>query len=120
MIEETSIWYLGIAADRASYKLAKYVDTSMSGYATSTEAKVGLLRLGELMMGQFDSYGNNTDYWTLTPSGWLGVRYADYRGGAYFFPLDAAGVRPSLNLKSNVVITGGDGTKNSPFQLSVQ
>ena len=32
----------------------------------------------------------------------------------------ARGVRPSLNIKSNVVITGGDGTKENPFTLSVQ
>ena len=37
----------------------------MSGYAKSTNAKVGLLRLGELMSGQFDRYGNNSFYWTL-------------------------------------------------------
>ena len=28
------------------------------------------------------------------------------------------GIKPSLNLKSNVIITGGDGTKDNPFTLS--
>ena len=67
MIEESSTWYLGTVGDGVNYRLAKYIDTSMSEYAASTEAKVGLLRLGELMAGQFDSYENNVSYWILTP-----------------------------------------------------
>ena len=54
MIEDNTTWYLGAVANGQNYKLAKYTDTSMSGYATSTDAKVGLLRLGELMSGQFE------------------------------------------------------------------
>ena len=63
MIEESTIWYLGPVGDGTSYKLAKYTDTSMSSKTSSiTDAKVGLLRLGELMAGQFDRYGNNKIY----------------------------------------------------------
>ncbi len=63
MIEESSTWYLGTVGSGTSYKLAKYTDTSMSSTTTSiTNAKVGLLRVGELMSGQFDRYGNNTGY----------------------------------------------------------
>ena len=49
MIEDNTTWYLGAAANGQNYKLAKYTDTSMSEYATSTKVIVGLLRLGELM-----------------------------------------------------------------------
>ncbi len=122
MIEESTIWYLGTVGSGTSYKLAKYTDTNMSGYATSTEAKVGLLRLGELMSGQFDRYGNNSNYWTLTPYSTSRVRYVNNNGIANnnYSSSHADGVCPSINLKSNVVITGGDGTKERPFTLAPQ
>ena len=56
MVEESTTWYLGAVSYGQSYKLAKYKDTNMSGYASSIAAKVGLLRLGELMQGQFNTY----------------------------------------------------------------
>ena len=57
MIEDSTTWYLGTVGSGASYKLAKYTDTVMSSLTSSTtEAKVGLLRFGELMSGQFDRY----------------------------------------------------------------
>ena len=35
-------------------------------------------------------------------------------------PNDAGNtVKPTFNLKSNVVITGGDGTKNNPFTVKL-
>ena len=121
MIEESTTWYLGTVGRGTSYKLAKYTDTSMSGYATSTDAKVGLLRMGELMLGQFDRTGNNTYYWTLTPYRSTDVRNVENSGGAYYNSpsFGLAGVRPSLNLKSNVQITSGTGTKSDPFVLTL-
>ena len=119
MIEDSSTWYLGTVGSGASYKLAKYIDTNMSGYATSTDAKVGLLRIGELMSGQFDRYGNNITYWTLTPFSASSEWFVRDRGDANAIRVsNTYGIKPSLNLKSNVIITGGLGTKNSPFTLS--
>ena len=122
MIEDSTTWYLGTVGSGTSYKLAKYSDTNMSSTTTSiTEAKVGLLRLGELMSGQFDRNDNNTYYWTLTPYSTSNVRGVNYVGSAYYgTPARADGVRPSINLKSNVVITGGDGTKEQPFEIALQ
>ena len=122
MIEDSTTWYLGTVGNGTSYKLAKYADTSMAGYTKSTDAKIGLLRMGELMSGQFDRYGNNTNYWTLTPYSSSSVRYVPTGGNAnrYSPSSNSLGARPSMNLKSNVVITGGDGTKNNPFTLELQ
>ena len=77
--------------------------------------------MGELMAGQFDRYGNNTDYWTITPYSTSRVRYVSNRSGDANSnrPSYAYGVRPSMNLKSNVIITGGDGTKNNPFTIEL-
>ena len=121
MIEESTTWYLGTAGRGTSYKLAKYTDTNMSSTTSSTtQAKVGLLRLGELMSGQFDRNGNNTSYWTLTPYSASSVWIVYSSGNAFDnYPPNAHGVRPSINLKSNVVITSGDGTINSPFEIQL-
>ena len=122
MIEDSTTWYLGTVGSGTSYKLAKYTDTNMSSTTSSTiDAKVGLLRFGELMAGQFDRNGNNTYYWTLTPYNSSYVRYVGSNGGAnYNSPSgNSDGVRPSVNLKSNVQIINGDGTLNSPFEIQL-
>ena len=121
MIEDNTTWYLGKVVDGTSYKLAKYTDTNMSSLTSSqTSAKVGLLRIGELMSGQFDRSGNNTAYWTLTPYSSSRVRDVNYLGHAnYYNPSDAYGVRPSMNLKSSVQITSGTGTESDPFVLTL-
>ena len=122
MIEDNTVWYLGTVGSGTSYKLAKYTDTSMTNTTSRTIAKVGLLRLGELMACQFASNESNTAYWTLTAYNASSNRsiyidgYVDwYNPSSYSF-----GIRPSLNLKSNVVITGGTGLKNDPFIINLQ
>ena len=118
MIEDNTTWYLGTVGEGANYKLAKYQDATGSNLTTSTTtAKIGLLRMGELMAGQFYKYGNNTSYWTLTPGSTSFVRnygYGDYYSLAY-----SNGSRPSMNLKSNVIITGGKGTAQEPFTIKL-
>ena len=129
MIEDNITWYLGTVGLGTSYKLAKYTDMNMSGYVTTTKAKVGLLRFGELMSGQFEKYyadGNTTglteSYWILTSFttsfAWFVI--SDGSTNATF-PYDTSyGIVPTLNLKQNVVIKSGDGTKEEPFELALQ
>ena len=130
MIEDSNTWYLGTVGSGVNYRLGKYTDTSMSSLTSSTtNVKVGLLRLGELMAGQFERYsvkggststGLTTRYWTLTPYSTSSVRCVSYNGSAsYNSPSDTNGVRPSLNLKSSVQITSGTGTESDPFVLSL-
>ena len=124
MIEDSTTWYLGTVGSGSSYsyKNAKYTDASGTAITSNVaEAKVGLLRFGELMSGQFDRYGNNTHYWALTPYSSSNVRYVNNSGYYnYNSPLsNSNGVRPSVNLKSNVQIVNGDGTLNSPFEIQL-
>ena len=120
MIEDNTTWYLGTVGEGANYKLAKYQDVTGNNLITSTTtAKIGLLRMGELMAGQFDKDGNNTTYWTLTPLDASNVRHVYYYGiGYYYGPTNSNGSRPSMNLKSTVKIVSGTGTKSDPFVIS--
>ncbi len=121
MIEDNTIWYLGTVGAGANYKLAKYQDaTNDTLTTTTTTAKVGLLRLGELITGQFDKYVNNISYWTLTPYSTSNVCNVNYYSSGYnYSATNSYGFRPTMNLKQNVVITGGKGTKEEPFTLKL-
>ena len=112
MIGENSNWYLGTVGEGGDYNNAK---------ETTVTAKVGLLRIGELMSGQFNSYNNNSSFWLLTNINNSAVwRISEY-GGTYTNVVsdETYGVKPSFNLKSNVIITGGKGTKEEPFVISL-
>ena len=126
MIEESNTWYLGTVGNGTSYKLAKYTDEAGTTITSSTtDAKVGLLRLGELMAGQFyiydyNIYRNKIAYWLITPMSSDFLLRVGSNGKAHMTLLtDVENIKPTLNLKQNVVITSGDGTKNDPFNLSI-
>ena len=131
MIKENTTWYLGTVGIGGSYKFGKYKDANMSALSTRiTSTKVGLLRLGELMAGQFDrdiikgenySTGLTTTYWTLTPYTTTKICDIDNRGGAgnLMCSNELSGIKPSLNLKTNVVIISGDGTIQNPFNIAL-
>jgi hypothetical protein len=68
--------------------------------------------------------GNINDTWTMTPlyfSSYVGDAYGWYLDSRYDSISDALyyeyGVRPVINLKSNVEITGGNGTSGSPYVI---
>ena len=121
MIEESTTWYYGTIGQGQNYKLAKYIDANMIDYAISTDVKVGLLRFGELMAGQFNKTENNQEYWTITPNAnniaWNVSNYGTIKiNGSTFYKF---GIKPAFNLKSNVIITSGDGTLQNPFQIEL-
>ena len=123
MIEDSTTWYLGTVSGGLSYKLAKYTNETDNVLTSSTTtSKVGLLRYGELMTGQFDIYDNNTNYWTLTPYTSSFVLATEFISVALNTSVSnsSTGIKPAMNLKENVIITGGTGTKSDPFTLSLQ
>ena len=129
MIENSTTWYLGSLANDSNYKLTKYTNATDNILISNiTGAKVGLLRVGELMAGIFDTYSEDMgfSYYLLTPylsdSGSseeiLGVDDHSEVYNMYVLD-DSIAIKPALNLKSNVVITGGAGTKSDPFQIEL-
>ena len=124
MIEENTTWYLGTVNTGASYRLAKY-STATGNELTfnQTIAQVGLLRLGELMAGQFDCSdiaGLTTNYWILTPFDSTNLRDSHNNSYSYYMnPNIENGIKPTINLKSNITIIDGSGTKLDPFILFI-
>ena len=65
-----------------------------------------------------NSYNNPQIYWTATPysasNAWYVSRngYADYNNVSRTYA-----VRPVIMISSDVTITGGNGTPNSPYQI---
>ena len=120
MIENDTTWYLGVIESSANYKLAKYINTSGTTLTSNrTTATIGLPRFGELY-----SYLSNEDmFWSLTSSSGDGDKVYMFAAGV----ADGEGgqvenygmIRPSMFLKSNVIITGGDGTKDNPFEVAL-
>ena len=78
---------------------------------------VGLLRYGELFATQQGTgYSNSIFMWLITKYSSSSVRGVSNLGVAgYYSPSDTYGVRPSINLKSEVKILGGSGTELDPF-----
>ena len=111
LVNLDTIWYLGNVNWDKGYKLAKYQD-EISNILTSntTIATVGLLRYGELLLSQVNE--NNTSYWTLTTA-MNGERIYNINEESIltYNLTQNHGIKPALNLKSNVIITGGTGTK---------
>ena len=122
MIEDDTTWYLGTVGSIASYRLAKYIDINMSSLTSNTtRATVGLLRLGELMAGQFNRYENNAFYWTLTLQNSSSIRNVkNISTSSESNTTNKFSIKPSLNLKSNVMITSGNGTLQNPFTLALE
>ena len=82
---------------------------------------VGLPRLGEMFAAQQGKgYGSSSTIWLITPSITYIVLVGNYGSTDNYSPSKTNGVRPSINLKSNVVITGGDGTKSNPFTIALK
>ena len=122
-----STYYIGTNTGDTGYKasicstVSNTVTTKDCEKTTSTwTGLVGLPRYGEMFASQqgsgFSSSYNirlinpysSDDIWTLALNGASTNDHWSYsRGG-----------RPSINLKSNIKITGGNGTKDNPFEIS--
>ena len=64
---------------------------------------------------------SSSDQWTLTPSSSYSSSVFHVSNRGYLNGIRANrgnGARPSIYLKSNIAISGGDGSRNNPYTLS--
>jgi len=123
-------YYLGEYGDGVSYKNTICKDSNTTETVLTCEkiddtsklytGYVGLLRVGEMFSSQLGSgYATSSYMWLITPYSSSDVRNV-YSGGnlsGYSPTMITHGVRPSINLKSTIVILGGDGTLEHPFEI---
>jgi len=90
---------------------------------TSSDDYVGLLRVGEMFASQTRDYTNlnASNYWLITPreSKYVRAVSAGVGLGAGMPEASSYPVRPSINLKSEIVIKSGSGTKQDPFVVGL-
>ena len=114
--------------------------TNMDKFADSTDMYVGTLTADEISLAGGKIYINNRyfylineyqqkhslGFWSLSPSGYSFMEDGDALFalnndgglGASNFITFSLSFRPSVNLKSSVQITGGDGTISNPYVIS--
>ena len=122
-----STYYIGTNTGSTGYK-ASICATASNTVATKDCEKttstwiglVGLPRYGEMFASQQGSgYSSSSAMWLMNPYSTSNVWDVSYFGnGSSYSPTDTYGGRPSINLKSNIKITGGNGTKEEPFEIS--
>ncbi len=123
-------WYIGTVPSGDDYELVK---------ETTFSSNIGLLTLGDLFSGNDIDISNSTTKTfvdvdkilnpTENTNYWLMNSY-QYNSGLWTYRIESAGflgntspssvhgVRPSWYLKDNLVITGGNGSANNPYQLN--
>ncbi len=90
---------------------------------------IGLPRIGEIFSSQLGN-GSSTSYtiWLINCSNWYGGTYMEHLfnyisasgSGDEAYPNNSEfAVRPSITLNSSVHITSGDGTEDSPYEISM-
>ena len=120
---------MGTVGSGSSYKGA--ICATASNTVTTAECAkttsiltgyVGLSRYGEMFASQQgNGYSSSSTMWLITPYSSSHVwNVGNYGGAIINYPSShTSGVRPSINLSSAVKITGGLGTKSSPFEISL-
>ena len=145
---EDVTWYLYGYSDSSLSKQNFYlcergqydgcVGANNGKYATSTNAKIGLMYISDYMYasGYFDSkdmtfassshFGNKNwlfegNEWTLTPRSSTSTHVFGVYSYGYVFSKEAHvgyRIRPTFYLKSSVYVTGGTGTFDDPYTIS--
>ena len=120
-----STYYIGTSG----YNYKKAICATASNTVTTKDCEkttstwtglVGLPGYGEMFASQQGSgYSTSSDMWLMnsydTSYVWL---VFDNGCGNNYIASPTGGGRPSINLKSNIKITGGNGTKDNPFEIS--
>ena len=127
---ESSSYYIKQVPYGTNYKNS-LCNTNNTNETTKTCTKtttiwtglVGIPRYGEMFASQQGSgYNSSSNIWLITPYGSSGVWYVNDSGygGNNYNPSNSYAARPSIFLKSNIVITGGTGTKSNPFTIALK
>jgi len=106
--------------DYTTYASATATKDEMLNYVENE--KVGLLTIYDLYKagtGSSSFLNNGYWWWTMSPKtdGTKVWRVISFGSATTSSPTVSNGVRPSVNLKSNIQIAGGSGTKSNPYVI---
>ena len=119
------IWYQNDFYYGNNYK----VSLEETNPTRSIQATVGLIRVGEMLSGQSSSiltkgysitdFNNTYRYWTMTSDAiWTQSWIVDGSLGIQsLVPSNYGQIRPVIVIKSDVTITGGNGTWSNPYKI---
>ena len=123
-------YYVKAVSNDISYKnslcnTSNTTETTKSCTKTTSiwNGYVGLPRHGEMFASVQGKINNMSErMWLITPYGTSSIRYIYSDSNLYYYDEFSTNhaTRPSIYLKSNVVITGGDGTKSNPFTIALK
>ena len=106
-------WYQGTDVDKTgNYMLSKT--------GTAISATIGLPYYGEMFSSYFGPYSGTIRTWLMTQCGGSYIwNFLNGNAAVYNYrPSSLAGVRPSFYLKSDVKISGGNGTADTPYEIT--
>ena len=119
------IWYQNNFYSGNNYK----VSLEETNPTRSIQATVGLIRVGEMLSGQSSSiltkgysitdFNSDYRYWMMTSDA-IGTNSWAVDGSLgiqSLVPSNHGQIRPVIVIKSDVTITGGNGTWSSPYQI---
>ena len=100
-------------------------ETTKPAKTTLVTDAVGLLNMYEYTMSLKNAdyktgyLNNGLNWWTMTPSDSNNIYLVNDYGVAptMYSSRNTFGIRPVINLKSNIKIVSGNGTKDSPYRL---
>mgnify|MGYP004617496485 FL=1 len=125
-IKETT-WYQGTAIGEGYTYKTPLEETEETGI----KAKVGLIRVGEMLSGQSSTIltsnytktscvKNAEIYWTMNKYTSTSIAWTVREGGLanhYFAVTNTNGVRPVIKVDTNLTISKGNGTWSSPYEI---
>ena len=87
---------------------------------TGISAKVGLIRIGEMLSGQSSTISSKKTYWTMnqnifsTSYAW----FVNNAGGSHSGDVTyTQGVRPVIKVDTTLTISKGNGTPSNPYEI---
>ena len=127
-------YYLGKYGYSVNYKITICKDDNLNSVTTSNctkytnmdedstfTGKVGLLRVGEMFSSQEKTTNSSVAYYLITPNSIdsitkiLSASVIDLTS----INMNLVTVRPTIYLNSNVIITSGLGTNDSPYEITM-
>ena len=117
--EYLATWTTPVIDKLADGDFCRETMTTSSPQTTAcVQSDVIVLKVGIHKIGEMFTVNSNNEYWTLTNSDENHLYVVEPDGTLRTKEIEEySGVRPVIYLKSNTIITGGNGTQSNPYTI---